>query len=90
MMSPYGTFDEVIGMISAQIAKGPYLFGERFTAAEVMWGGALNWTTKFGLVPETPEIAAYAQRAAARPTFQKVRNDDAALVAQHEAAAKAS
>jgi hypothetical protein len=27
MMSPYGTFDEVIGMISAQIAKGPYLFG---------------------------------------------------------------
>jgi glutathione S-transferase len=88
-MSPYGTFEEVVGLISEQIRKGPYLFGERFTAADVLWGGALHWTTKFGLVPETPEIAAYAQRVAARPAFQQVRDEDAALVAQHEAAAAA-
>jgi glutathione S-transferase len=86
-MSAYGAFDEVMELISAQLRKGPYLFGERFTAADILWGMALRWTTGFGLVPALPEIAAYAERIGARPSVAKVTAKDVELAALHEAAA---
>ena len=33
-----------------QLATGPYLFGERFTAADLLWGTALRWMVVFGLL----------------------------------------
>lgn len=88
-MSPYGDYDTVIRVINDQLAAGPYLLGERISAADILWGTALGWTTRFGLVPETPEITAYVARIAARPAAQKASALDAALAAQHEAAAGA-
>src|SRR5690348_1779266 len=41
--SPYGTYDTMLGALRAQLATGPYLLGERMTAADVLWGTALNW-----------------------------------------------
>ena len=65
---------------------GPWLLGERFTAADILWGGALNWTTMFGIVPKRPEIMAYVERMQARPAVARVRELDTRLVAEHEAA----
>jgi len=84
MMSPYGDFDTMLGTLVGQLARGPYLFGERFTAADVLWGTALGWTTMFKLVPELPEIMAYVQRVGARPAAVKVRAKDAELAAAQE------
>ncbi len=85
-MSPYGDFDIMLDTLVAQLAKGPFLLGERFSAADVLWGGALAWTTMFKLVPERPEIAAYISRVGARPAVARVRARDAELAAAHEAA----
>jgi glutathione S-transferase len=72
------------------LAKGPYLFGERFTAADILWGTALRWTVGFGLVPETEEIAAYVERVTTRPCFARDAQTDEELLKVHEAAAKAN
>jgi glutathione S-transferase len=80
-MSPYGTFEEVLALVKAQLAKGPYLFGERFTAADILWGTALRWTTGFGLVPATPEIAAYIENVCNRPSIAEAGKIDAELTA---------
>lgn len=88
-MSPYGDYDTMLKTLTDQLAKGPYLLGERMTAADVLWGTALAWTTMFKLVPELPVIMDYVQRLTARPAATKVRMLDAALAAEHEAAAKA-
>ncbi len=87
---PYGDYDTTLKTVTDQLAKGPCLLGERMTAADVLWGTALMWTTMFKLVPELPVIADYVKRLAARPAFGKVKTLDAALSAEHEAAAKAS
>jgi glutathione S-transferase len=58
------------------------------TAADVLWGGALAWTTMFKLVPELPVITDYIRRLSARPAAAKVRAADAALSVEHEAAMK--
>jgi glutathione S-transferase len=82
-MSPYGTYDEVIGLLSAQLAAGPYLLGERFTAADVLWGTALGWTTQFKLVPERPEFMRYVSLVNERPAAKKVSAEDQELAATH-------
>jgi len=37
-MSPYGDFETMFKTLTGQLAKGPYLLGERFSAADVLWG----------------------------------------------------
>ena len=55
-MSPYGSFDAMFDTLTAQLRAGPYLLGPRLSAADVLWGTALHWTTMFGLLPERPAI----------------------------------
>ena len=85
-MSPYADYDTMLGALEAQLATGPYLLGDRFTAADVLWGIALNWTLNFGLVPKTDVFVRYAERIAARPAFRRVEQADAAMAAEHAAA----
>lgn len=90
-LSPYGDFDTMLSTLTAQLEQGPYLLGERFTAADVLWGAALGWTTMFKLIPETPLVRAYIDRCMARPAMQRAQTADAALAeAQDKAKAAAA
>lgn len=78
-MSPYGEYDTVIDAIADALAPGPYLLGDRFSAADVLWGSALGWTMQFGIVEKRPVFVDYAGRIAARPAAMRARAKDAAL-----------
>jgi glutathione S-transferase len=80
-MSPYGDSEAVLATLERQLAAGPYLLGERFSAADVLWGMALGWTTAWKLVPETPAITAYLARINARPAMARAKARDAELAA---------
>lgn len=80
-MCPYGDYDTMLDTLTGQLAKGPYLLGERFTAADMLWGMALKWTTAFKLVPETPVVMGYVARIAARPSVTRAMAKDAELAA---------
>jgi glutathione S-transferase len=80
--SPYGDYDSVISTLTKQLAKGPWLLGDTFTAADVLWGAALTWVTGFKLVPELPEIKAYIDRFNARPAVVRTRAKDAEIAAK--------
>jgi glutathione S-transferase len=86
-MSPYGDYDTMLKTLTDQLAKGPYLLGERFTAADVLWGNALGWTTRFKIVPELPVIMDYVARVGARPAVARARAKDAELAAKQAPAA---
>lgn len=81
-MSPYGDYDTVLATLASQLEQGPYLLGDTYSAADVLWGSALNWTTMFELVPRTPLIAAYIERVTQRPRYQASVAKDAALLAK--------
>jgi|SRR5271170_1477190 len=83
-MSPYGDYDTMLGALVAQLGKARYLLGDRFSAADVLWGGALHWTTMFELVPQLPEIMDYVNRMGSRPAVAHVRAKDAALAAAQQ------
>jgi glutathione S-transferase len=84
-MSGYGDFDTMLGTFVGQLKQGPYLLGERFTALDLLWGGALSWMLMFKLLPELPELVAYTGRHTARLSFAKVRGIDTELTAKHAA-----
>jgi len=86
-MCPYGDYDTVLRTVTDQLHTGPYLLGDSFTAADILWGTALKWMTGFKVVPELPEIVAYVERVCARPVFARVSARDAALAAEHAKAA---
>lgn len=78
--SPYADAATVLETIGAVITKGPYLLGERFSAADVLWANAFRWVTGFGMIESTPAIDAYMQRVLSRPAQIKARNADDQLV----------
>jgi len=79
--SPYGDYDTMLKTLTDQLEKGPYLLGERISAADVLWATALSWTVMFKLVPDLPIIRAYIDRMYARPAFKRASAADAALLA---------
>lgn len=84
-MSPYGDYDTMLATLTQQLRAGPWLLGDRFSAADVLWGYALAWTTAFKLVPELPEVVDYIARFNARPAAQRVTAQDTALASTQAA-----
>ena len=83
-MLPYGDYDTMLKTLTDQLDKAPYLLGERFSAADVLWGTALRWTMMFGLVPDLPVLKAYAERVNNRPAALRARAKDAELAKAFE------
>jgi glutathione S-transferase len=83
--SPYGDYETMLTTLTDQLAGGPYLLGERFTAADVLWGTALRWTTMFKLVPETPVLSDYIARVTSRPAAARAAKIDADILAKRAA-----
>ncbi len=82
-MTPYGDLDTTIATLVAQLGKGPWMLGERFTCVDVLWGTALTWMTGFGLIDAVPPIKAYVDRWNARPSVRAVARIDAELMKTH-------
>ena len=80
-MLSYGDFDTVMDVTAKAVAKGPYLMGEQFTAADVVVGSTLRWGMMFKLVPERSEFTAYTNGLAVRPAFQRAEAKDKELAA---------
>ena len=48
-----------------------WVLGERFTAADVMLGSSAYFMSQFGMLPESRNLGAYAERCAARPAHRR-------------------
>ena len=77
----YGDFDTVIKVLTDAMARGPYILGEQFTAADVVIGSTLRFGMLFKLLPEQPEFTAYTGRLAQRPALQRAEAKDKELAA---------
>jgi len=83
---PYGDFDTMFGTLVRQLESGRYILGERFSAADLLWGTALSWMVQFKLVPELPVIMDYVARHMGRPAVAHVAAKDAEIAKAQEAA----
>ncbi len=85
--SSYGDYDAVMDAVAQAVAAGPFLLGDRFTAADVVLGSCLQWGTMMKAVPARPEFTAYLGRLRQRPALQRAFAKDQALHAKLHPAA---
>ena len=81
-MLGYGDFDTVMNVVAQAVAKGPWLMGEQFTAADVIFGANIRWGMMFKMIPPRQEFIDYAARIAARPPAQRAEAKDKDLAAK--------
>ena len=68
----WGEAQRVFDVIDVALAKGPWILGEDFSAADIVIGSALNFSVRlFKMVPSRPSFEAYIARCMARPAFQR-------------------
>ena len=48
-----------------------WALGEKFTAADVVFGGTLDFCIRFNLMEASTKVAAYMDRIRARPAYQE-------------------
>ncbi len=68
----FGSLDDALANIERQLGKHDYVAGDRFSAADVIFGGMLYWLVRMSkAIPERPGYTAYLDRLSARPAFQR-------------------
>ena len=65
-------FETAQTVVEGELGNGPYLFGDWFTAADIMIGSMFIWKRIFGAPPSRPAIEAYVDRLLARPKAMKL------------------
>ena len=64
-------FETAQDVVEAELGRGPYLFGDWFTAADIMIGSMFIWKRIFGAPAGRPAREVYVDRLLARPKAMK-------------------
>jgi len=68
----WGDAQRVIDVLDNALQKGPWILGEKFSAADIVIGSALNFAVRlFKMIPSTTAFDNYIARCMARPAFQR-------------------
>jgi glutathione S-transferase len=67
----WNDFETTKDLIEREIGKGPYLFGNQFTIADIMIGSMFIWGRMMKAPSGRPAIEAYVDRLLARPKAMK-------------------
>lgn len=68
--------DEAMAFVTATLEKGPYLLGDKFSAADILYGTTFAMFLKSPLLAPTPTLEAYVKRVTERPAFARAMAKD--------------
>jgi glutathione S-transferase len=63
--------EEAMRVIIARLSHGPYLIGERFSGADVLYATSFALFAQSPILPKSPLIEDYVRRVVARPAFAR-------------------
>jgi glutathione S-transferase len=73
----WGSFELMLNALRSELAKGEWILGDRFSAADVLLGTASFFLKQFGLMGDDPVFGPYVERCMARPAFRRAKAFDA-------------
>jgi len=79
-MAGYGSFEQVVAALETAVSTGPWILGDRFSAADVYVGSQIGWGLQFRSLPDRDAFKAYAARLFRREAAQRARDLDDALI----------
>jgi glutathione S-transferase len=72
----WAPFEEVLEHLGRTLAAKPYLLGDKFSAADIVYGGSMQFLIARGMVPDTDVFKAYGERVTSRPAFGRAQARD--------------
>ena len=66
----WGNYEIVMKTLVEGIKAGPWVMGEKFSAADVLLGSSVFFMQQFGLLGEDSPLQPYLERCLARPAYQ--------------------
>lgn len=73
----HGLVDDVLGAIDKSLENGPYLLGDKFSTADVVFGSTLNFALMFGAFDKKPLYTDYVERLMSRPAAKRAQEKNA-------------
>ncbi len=67
----WGDLSRVLATIEAMTPNTDWALGKQFTAADVVFGGLLDYSMVFKLIDASPKVAAYVARIQQRPCYRQ-------------------
>ncbi len=67
----FGTFDETIAVLARAVEGRHWLLGDRFSAADVVLGGAVSFLLHRQVLPTPPSLMDYYARLTAREAYHR-------------------
>ena len=67
----YGNYTDTLNTLEKAIGPGPFILGERFSAADVYVGSQIGWGVAMKAIEPRPAFAAYLGRVSQRPAYQR-------------------
>ena len=67
----WGDISRVLATIEAMTPETGWALGEKFTAADVVFGGLLDFSMIFNWIDASPKVAAYVARIRQRPAYRE-------------------
>ena len=71
--------DTVMDVVAKAVAQGPFLMGEKFTAADLIVGSTVQFGMMFKMIPERKEFTDYVARFVDRPALKRAQAKDGEL-----------
>ena len=72
-MLAYGNYESAVGALEFALARGPWILGERFSAADVYVGAQVGWGLSMKSLEPRPVFQQYGERCAQRPAFKRTQ-----------------
>ena len=67
----YGTYETMLAALATALTPGPWILGERFSAADVFVGSQIQYALMTKAIEPTPVFQEYAERIGARQLQKK-------------------
>jgi glutathione S-transferase len=75
----YGNYPDTLNTLEKAVSPGPFILGERFSAADVYVGSAIGWGLAMKAVEPRPAFAAYVERVSQRSAYKRSMAQSEAL-----------
>jgi glutathione S-transferase len=79
----WGSHATMIAAMESALATGPWLLGEKFSMADIIFGGTLRYMLVFGMLEPRPLFRAYADRLGARAALKRADARNTASCQEH-------
>lgn len=79
----WGNYDDMLRAMESAIAGRDFVLGDRFSMADIIFGGTIRFMLRFKMLEPTPAFTAYSERLGARPALQRSEAKNLAIAKEH-------